>query len=169
MVCGVALVSIVIGLLSLIDDAASNALFSLAVAGNDLAWLTPILARLLWGEDLFVPGEFYTGAYLSKPIAWTAVIYLAYAIVLSMVPTGGPDPSRKFPSSIFRLEYGWNMLTGVIAADMNYTVVINGALWGGALLYYVLHARKTFKGPMTTTAPEEQGKIEEDESLEKSL
>ncbi|KAJ5574019.1 GABA-specific permease [Penicillium hispanicum] len=148
MVCGVIFVSIIIGLLSLIDDAASNALFSLAVAGNDLAWLTPILARLIWGQDLFVPGEFYTGKYLSKPIAWTAVVYLAYAIVLCMIPTGGPDPSP---------------------ADMNYTVVINGALWGGAVLYYVLHARKTFNGPMTTAAPEEQGKLEaETESPEKS-
>lgn len=33
---------------------------------------------------------------------------------------------------------------------MNYTVVINGALWGGALLYYMLYARKTYKGPQTT-------------------
>ena len=36
---------------------------------------------------------------------------------------------------------------------MNYTVVINGALWGGALLYYLLYARKTYKGPLTTVGP----------------
>lgn len=41
---------------------------------------------------------------------------------------------------------------------MNYTVVINGALWGGALLYYAVHARKTFKGPQTTVEPEDEGK-----------
>ncbi|KAJ5176606.1 GABA-specific permease [Penicillium canariense] len=137
MVCGVIFASAVIGLLSLIDNAAANALFSLAVAGNDLAWLTPILARLLWGEDKFVPGEFYTGKYLSKPIAWIAVIYMVFAIVLCMVPTGGPDPSPE---------------------NMNYTVVINGALWLGAILYYYLHARKTFKGPQTTVSPEDEGK-----------
>ena len=45
-----------------------------------------------------------------------------------------------------------------IAQDMNYTVVINGSLWGGALLYYALYARKTFKGPQTTVAPEDEGK-----------
>ncbi|KAF3396248.1 GABA-specific permease [Penicillium rolfsii] len=137
MVCGVIGASVVIGLLSLINNAASNALFSLAVAGNDLAWLVPILARLLWGQDKFVPGEFYTGKYLSKPIAWTAVIYLAFAIVLCMIPTGGPNPS---------------------AEDMNYTVVINGALWLGALLYYYVYAKKTFKGPQTTVSPEDEGK-----------
>lgn len=37
-----------------------------------------------------------------------------------------------------------------LAQDMNYTVVINGALWGGALLYYGLYARKIYKGPQAT-------------------
>lgn len=95
MVCGVCGMAVIIGLLALIDNAASNALFSLAVAGNDLAWLVPILARLLWGQDKFVPGEFYTGKYLSKPIAVVAIVYMAFVIVLSMVPTEGPNPSRK--------------------------------------------------------------------------
>lgn len=44
------------------------------------------------------------------------------------------------------------------ADNMNYTVVINGALWLGALLYYYVHARKTFKGPQTTVSPEDEGK-----------
>lgn len=100
MVCGVIGASAIIGLLSLIDNAAANALFSLAVAGNDLAWLTPILARLLWGEDKFVPGEFYTGRYLSKPIAWVAVIYMFFAIVLCMIPTEGPSPDGKWCSAL---------------------------------------------------------------------
>ncbi|KAJ5948758.1 GABA-specific permease [Penicillium verhagenii] len=138
MMCGVVFVSVLIGLLSLIDNAAANALFSLAVAANDLSWLTPILARLLWGQDRFVPGEFYTGKYLSKPIAWVAVIYMVFAIILCMFPTEGPDPTP---------------------GNMNYTVVINGALWLGSALYYVLHARKTFTGPQATVGPEDEGKI----------
>ncbi|KAJ5775714.1 uncharacterized protein N7511_000725 [Penicillium nucicola] len=136
MVCGVVAASIIIGLLSLIDQAAANALFSLAVAGNDLAWLTPILCRLLWGNESFVPGEFYTGKYFSKPIGWVAVIYMVFAIVLCMIPTEGPNPS---------------------ASSMNYTVVINGSLWGLALLYYYIYARKTYKGPQTTVSPEDEG------------
>lgn len=51
---------------------------------------------------------------------------------------------------------------------MNYTVVINGALWLGSLLYYVVHARKTFKGPQTTVGPEDEGKRLETET-EKSV
>lgn len=104
MVCFVVLISIILGLLCLIDEAASSALFSLAVAGNDLAWMVPILSRLVWGKERFHPGEFYTG-WFSKPIAVTAVVYLAYVIVLSMFPTGGPNPSRK--SSFPPVSVGW--------------------------------------------------------------
>jgi hypothetical protein len=103
MVCGIVVASALIGLLCLIDEAAANALFSLAVAGNDLAWLTPILARLLWGGDRFIPGEFYTGKYLSKPIGWVAVIYMMFVIVLTMIPTEGPNPSREFTLTILLL------------------------------------------------------------------
>ncbi|XHG00382.1 hypothetical protein AWENTII_003840 [Aspergillus wentii] len=95
MIWGVVVIAIVLGLLCLIDEAASNALFSLAVAGNNLAWMMPILSRLVWGKERFQPGEFYTGR-LSKPIAITAVVYLNYVIVLSMFPTTGPSPTREF-------------------------------------------------------------------------
>jgi hypothetical protein len=40
---------------------------------------------------------------------------------------------------------------------MNYTVVINGSLWGLALLYYYVYAKKTYKGPRTTVSPEDEG------------
>ena len=33
---------------------------------------------------------------------------------------------------------------------MNYTVVINSAVWGGALAYYFIDARKWFTGPKIT-------------------
>ncbi|KAJ5533942.1 hypothetical protein N7527_000196 [Penicillium freii] len=143
MVCGIVVASVLIGLLCLIDEAAASALFSLAVAGNDLAWLTPILARLLWGGDRFIPGEFYTGKYLSKPIGWVAVIYMMFVIVLTMIPTEGPNPTPQ---------------------TMNYTVVINGSLWLGAVVYYYIHARKTYRGPQTTVSPEDEGKDLEQDS-----
>ncbi|QKX61549.1 uncharacterized protein TRUGW13939_08701 [Talaromyces rugulosus] len=129
---GVAFAAIIIGLLTLIDSAAANALFSLAVAGNDLAWGVPIFCRLVWGDKTgrFRPGEFYTGIF-SKPIAITAVLYLAFAIILAMFPTEGPNPTSD---------------------SMNYTVVINGALWLGAALYYMLFARKWYTGPKSTVS-----------------
>jgi len=112
----------VLGLLSLIAPAAAQALFSLAVAGNNVAWGTPILCRLVWGQHKFKPGPFYTGRF-SVPLGWTAIAFLSFGIVLSMFPVGGPNPT---------------------AATMNYTVVINSCVWGGALLYYALSARKWY-------------------------
>ncbi|KAF2087162.1 gaba permease [Saccharata proteae CBS 121410] len=127
-VWGCVLIATILGLLSLIDDAASSALFSLAVAGNNLAWGVPIFCRLVWGNAKFVPGPFYTGRF-SKPLGWLAIVFLAFGILLSMFPTGGPGPD---------------------AESMNYTVVINGAVWGGSLLYYFIDARKWFTGPRMT-------------------
>ncbi|PGH10719.1 hypothetical protein AJ79_05310 [Helicocarpus griseus UAMH5409] len=127
-VCGCATLGIILGLLCLIHPAAANALFSLGSAGNDLAWAIPILCRVAWGQDKFKPGAFYTGRF-SKPIAVIALVYLSFSITLCMFPILGPSPS---------------------AEEMNYTVVVNGTLWGGSLVYYFLFAKKWFNGPKTT-------------------
>ncbi|KAK8036269.1 GABA-specific permease [Apiospora rasikravindrae] len=131
------LVASVFGLLSLIAPAAASALFSLCIAGDNLAWCIPILARAVWGRAKFTPGPFYTGKRFSVPIAWAAAAFLLFGIVLVMFPLGGPAPALE---------------------DMNYCVVINAAVWGGASLYYFLDARKWFKGPGGTLAEgEEEG------------
>ncbi len=121
-------VALILGLLSIIAPAAASALFSLAVAGNNLAWLLPIFSRVVWGNAKFTPGAFYTGIY-SKSIAWAAITFLVFGIVLSMFPAGGPDPTPQ---------------------TMNYTIVINMAVWGGATIYYFVDARKWFTGPKST-------------------
>ncbi|KAL6720485.1 GABA-specific high-affinity permease [Lecanora helva] len=126
---GCVFLAAILGLLSLIDAAAAQALFSLGVAGNYLAWGMPILARVVWGQRKFKPGPFYTGDRFSTPIAWTAIVFLIFGILLSMFPVGGPNPT---PST------------------MNYTVVINSAVWAGALAYYFIDARKWFTGPKIT-------------------
>lgn len=142
---GCVFLALILGLLCLIAPAAASALFSLAVAGNNLAWGTPILCRLLWGQHKFVPGPFYTGDKLSTPIAWTAIIFLIFGIILAMFPSGGPNPT---------------------ADSMNYTVVINCAVWGGALAYYFIDARKWFTGPKITVDTAGMS-AEQQEALEK--
>lgn len=128
MIGGLVVICLILGLLCLINNAATNALFSLFVASNYLSWGTPIFCRLVWGQERFYPGEFYTGR-LSRPIAWIAVVYLLFGVVLSMFPTGGPNPSP---------------------ADMNYTIVINGFVWAGCMAYYFFFARHWFTGPRMT-------------------
>ncbi|TVY17244.1 GABA-specific permease [Lachnellula arida] len=134
-VWGCVFLAAILGLLCLIASAAASALFSLAVAGNNLAWGTPLFCRVVWGQHKFVPGPFYTGDRFSRPIAWAAIIFLVFGIILAMFPIGGPNPDPQ---------------------SMNYTVVINMAVWGGALAYYFIDARKWFTGPKTTvdTLPE---------------
>ncbi|KAL6812983.1 amino acid transporter [Trichoderma sp. SZMC 28013] len=124
------IVAVILGLLSLINNAAANALFSLAAAGNNVAWAIPILCRILWGQEKFRPGPFYTGKRLSVVIAVVALIYLAFATILCMFPTEGPNPDPTV---------------------MNYSSVVNGTVWGGALLYYFLYAHTWFKGPIHNT------------------
>lgn len=125
--CGVGLV---IGCLSLIDAAATSALFSLAVASNTLAWILPIIMRTLFNVDTFKPGPFYMGKIGSKVVGAIASLYGIFAIfVLAMFPLEGPNPSKE---------------------TMNYTCLINGTVWIGALLYYFVDARKWFEGPKQT-------------------
>ena len=92
---GAVFLAAILGLLSLIAPAAAQALFSLAVAGNNLAWGIPIFARVVWGQKKFKPGPFYTGDRYSVPIAWVAIVFLIFGTLLSMFPVDGPDPTRK--------------------------------------------------------------------------
>lgn len=91
------LTAIIIGLLSLINNAAANALFSLAAAGNNVAWAIPILCRIVWGREKFRPGPFYTGRF-SVAISIAALMYLTFSTILCMFPTEGPNPDRKSPT-----------------------------------------------------------------------
>ncbi|KAL4863842.1 hypothetical protein BDV12DRAFT_189375 [Aspergillus spectabilis] len=120
---------IIFGLLALINNIAANALFSLFVASNYVAWGTPILCRLLSG-DKFVPGQFYTGDGVSKVVAGVAAIWLGFGLVLSMFP----------------------VVEGPEAAEMNYTIVINGFVWIACMLFYWGYARKYYRGPRSTLA-----------------
>ncbi|KIW04849.1 uncharacterized protein PV09_04031 [Verruconis gallopava] len=146
-VWGCVFLAAVLGLLSLIAPAAAQALFSLAVAGNNVAWGVPIFCRVVWGQKKFKPGPFYTGK-LSVPIAWTAIIFLVFGTLLSMFPVGGPNPTPQ---------------------SMNYTVVINSAVWGGALLYYAIDARKWFTGPKITLDVSEISEAQEKAIQEEGL
>lgn len=131
-VWGAVLAAVVLGLLCLIAPAAAAALFSLAVAGNNLAWGVPVFARAVWGRDKFVPGPFHTGR-LSLPIAWASLAFMVFGMLLAMFPVGGPGPAPE---------------------SMNYTVVVNAAVWGGCTVYYFVDARKWFTGPKSTVEEE---------------
>ncbi|CAK9440306.1 uncharacterized protein LODBEIA_P44060 [Lodderomyces beijingensis] len=118
---------LVLGLLVIIPGSAgAGALFSLAVASNTLAFAVPILLVLLpYGRKKFIPGPFYFGKALSTMINTITVCWLAFVFVLCM-----------FPDSI-----------AVNKESMNYTVVINMAVWVLSLVYYFVWGYKSYSGP----------------------
>lgn len=124
-------ISIVIGLLVLVDATAAQALFSLAPASNGLAWFLPIASRHIWyDKDAFTPGPFHLGHFWSRINGFIAMAWLIFVItILSQWPAAGPDPAPD---------------------AMNYCCLINGAVWIGSMVYYFVDARKWFTGPKST-------------------
>lgn len=118
--------SLVLGLLTVINEAASSALFTLSAIGCYLAYGLPIVCRLT--SDKFVPGPFYLGK-LSKPISWIAVVFMAILTVVFVFPTSGPNPT---------------------ATSMNYASVIYAATIILPSIYYLVSAHKWFRGPVQT-------------------
>ncbi|EXJ93141.1 hypothetical protein A1O3_01698 [Capronia epimyces CBS 606.96] len=122
------------GLLVLINAAASSALFSLLVAGCYTAYCVPVFSRLAWGNAKFAPGPFHTGVW-SKPIAVTAILFEVFMFLVFLFPVGGPDPS---------------------ADEMNYASAIYGFVILITIVYWylpVIGAKKWFTGPKTHHNP----------------
>jgi len=65
-----------------------------------------------------------------------------------MFPAGGPNPTPE---------------------TMNYTVVVNCAVWGGSLAYYFLDARKWFTGPKITLSEDELSEEQQEAIREEGL
>lgn len=126
--------SLILGLLCLIDDAATDALFSLTVAGNNLAWSTPTVFRLTSGRDLFRPGPFYLGKIWSPIVAWTGVAFQLFIIILVMFPS---------------------QQHGITKSTMNYACVIGPGIWILAGIYYKVYKKKYYHGPATNLSDDD--------------
>ena len=125
------------------------------------------LTKCFQGQKKFNPGPIYTGDRWSRPVGWAAITFLCFGILLAMFPVGGPNPTPQGKASIenYRIQWQADHLP-----DMNYTVVINMAVWLGATAYYFIDARKWFKGPKVTVdldlLTEEQEEILREEGVE---
>ncbi|ODA79210.1 hypothetical protein RJ55_04803 [Drechmeria coniospora] len=122
-------VAAVMGLICIVNEAATVALFSLLIAGCYTAYCIPVVCRLVFGQHKFTPGPFYTGPTLSRVIGWTAVAFEVVMFVVFMFPIKGPNPS---------------------AAEMNYASVIFVAMTLAVVVYWylpVVGAKLWFHGP----------------------
>lgn len=122
------ILSLLLGLLILINSVAANALFSLAVAGNLVAWGVPVLLIVLpFGRKRFVPGPFWFGDKLSWVLNIVTVVWVMYVIVMSM-----------FPDS-----------KTVDKSTMNYTVAISCGVWLLSIIYFFFYGYRHYSGPVS--------------------
>ncbi|KZT30122.1 amino acid transporter [Neolentinus lepideus HHB14362 ss-1] len=107
------------------SNAALSSLAGASTIGLYISYATPIFCRITSGRNRLKPGPFSLGAF-AVPVGAIAVAWVAFVTVVLMFP------SSSVPS----------------AENMNYAVVIIVGILGLAGVWWVLSARKWFKGPV---------------------
>ncbi|HLM05803.1 MAG TPA: amino acid permease [Blastococcus sp.] len=131
-----------LGLPYLWNVTAYAAVTSIAVIGLYIAYVLPTFLRLRQG-DSFEPGPWQLGRW-SRPIGIIAVVWVAFITVLFMLPQISP----------------------VDASTFNYTPIAVLVVLGFAGIWWMVSARKWFKGPKVQGSPEELAAAERElESL----
>jgi amino acid transporter len=122
---------------------AYTAVTSIATIGLYIAYALPILLRLRAG-DAWEPGEWTLGRWY-KPVGIVACIWVAFIAVLFVLPT--------VPTGIpFKHGFTWLSVNYAIIA-VGGTLFLTGSWW-------LLSARKWFKGPVVQGTEEELARIE---------
>ena len=122
-------------LLPLATTVALNAVLSITVIGYQISYAIPIILRATTGRASFVQSTFNLGRW-SLPIHIVAGTWLFLTSFIFLWPL-------KWPVVV-------SGVNGATALDdnMNYTCVIVGVTFIASLVYWVVSARHTFKGPL---------------------
>jgi amino acid transporter len=116
---------------------------AIAVIGLYIAYVIPTFLRLRAGRN-FRPGPWRLGTW-SYVIGWIAVIWVLFICVILMLPQLSPGG------------------LGIKKIDaFNYAPVAVLVVIGYAGIYWLVSARKWFKGPIVQGTPEEMAAIERD-------
>jgi amino acid transporter len=113
----------------LVNTAAINSIFNLAIMGLYFAYCMPLVARLMFRH--FTPGVWYMGDTLSYISALYSVLWMTFIFILLLFPSFS-DPTPL---------------------EMNYAVVVLGFVLIFCLVYYYFpkYGGKTFfTGPVRT-------------------
>jgi amino acid transporter len=119
------------------------AVTAIAVIGLYIAYVIPTYLRLRAG-DAFVPGRWNLGKW-SKLVGWIAVIWVVFICIILMLPQFSPGGLGISVTNAFNF------------APVAVLIVI-----GFAGIYWLVSARKWFKGPKVMGSPEELAAIERD-------
>jgi amino acid transporter len=116
---------------------------AIAVIGLYIAYVMPTFLRLRAG-DAFRPGPWNLGRW-SKPIGTIAVVWVVFICIVLMMPQLSPGG------------------LGLKTIDaLNYAPVAVAVVIGFAGIYWLVSARKWFKGPKVQGTDEELKAIERD-------
>lgn len=119
------------------------AVTSIAVIGLYIAYVLPTFLRLRAG-DSFKPGPWNLGKW-SRPIGTIAVIWVVFIAIMLMMPQFSPGG------------------LGIKTMDaLNYAPIAVAIVIGFAGIWWVVSARKWFKGPKIMGSAEELAEIERD-------
>jgi len=137
-----AVAAFILAVPSLGSATAYVAVTSIAVIGLYIAYVLPIFLRQFSTD--FKRGPWHLGAW-SRPIGWIAVIWVAFITVLFMLPTFNPA----------------SLAAGVSPfATFNYTPVVVLGTFVIITIWWLVSARKWFKGPIIQGSEAELAAIE---------
>ncbi|KAI0073328.1 APC amino acid permease [Panus rudis PR-1116 ss-1] len=125
--------SFVLALPSLGSAVAFSAATSIATIGLYISYAIPILLRVIYRAS-FVRGPFHLGIF-SYPVALLAVVWIAFISIAFILPQENPVDSQT----------------------LNYSIVAVGIVVTYSLGFWVISARKWFKGPVRQIEAEEMG------------
>ena len=128
--------ALILGLPYLWNATAYAAVTSIAVIGLYIAYVIPTYLRLRQGDN-FRRGPWHLGRW-STPVGVIAVTWVVIITILFMLPTVSP----------------------ITATNFNYTIVAVTVVLGFAGIYWLVSARKWFKGPRVQGSAEELAAIE---------
>jgi amino acid permease (GABA permease) len=130
--------SFVLGLPYLWNTTAYAAVTSIAVIGLYIAYVSPTFLRLRAGAS-FQRGPWHLGRW-SIPIGIAAVVWVVFIAIVFMLPTASP----------------------IEVSNFNYTVVAVLVVMGFAGIWWLVSARKWFKGPKVQGTSAELAAIEQE-------
>jgi amino acid transporter len=120
------------------------AVTSVAVIGLYIAYVIPTFLRLRAG-DSFTPGPWNLGRW-SKLVGTIAVVWVVFICIVLMLPQFAPAGNKL-------IDY------------LNFAPVAVAVVIGFAGIYWLVSARKWFKGPKVQGSPDELRAIEHDLSV----
>jgi len=114
------------------------AVVSIAVIGLYIAYLAPVFLRRI-NDKAFKPGPYKLGWY-GPIIGWIAIVWVVFICIVFMLPQYTPITLQNF----------------------NFTPVAVGVVIVGVGVWWLVSARKWFKGPKIQGSAEELAEIERD-------